>query len=761
MKHERIMIVEDDGVLIEYLQAALANMGYRVGPAIHSGEEAVTAAGGERPDLILMDIFLKGTMDGMAASETIHRRFDIPIVFLTSDESDERIQQAQRTGAYGYLLKPFDERILYATVEMALYRHRMEKELKESEERYRTIMEEMEEGYYETDTAGNFTFINDAMSRIIGSPKEELIGTNNRDFMDPETAKESYQKYSEVYRTGIPIKEFFYEWKNKDGRSRDLEVFISLMKDKGGKPVGFRGITRDITDKRKTEIQLIKTRNFLQNILNSSIDGVITTDLRGKIVYATPRLVEMIGFDQKSLIGKKVEVFYKNKKEDAKGIMKELMEKGEIKAHEMQFLKNDGTLIDAILSATLLRDESGKVVGTLGIFKDITDKKRLEEQVQQSQKLESIGILAGGIAHDFNNLLTAILGNISLAKMYSKTEGKAHQLLLESERACGRAKELTERLITFSRGGKPIKRVASVDQLIRDTTSLVLMGSSISCEFQIPKELWLVEYNTAQFKQLFSNITTNAKEAMPKGGTLKVIAKNTTVDRKRNELPEGMWLGKYVQISFQDQGVGISRTNLPKVFDPYFSTKEMGSQRGVGLGLTAAYSIVKKHDGFITVESREGAGATIHLYFPAFEEKQRDISEGLEKGYDDKERVKGKILFMDDEEIVREVVGEMLRQIGYSVKFAKDGSEAIELYQKAKGAGHPFQGVILDVTVRAGMGAKETIKRLKEIDPDISAFVSSGYSDEPIMIDFDKYGFKGSLSKPFNVIQLQQILTQI
>lgn len=757
MANISIMIVEDDRVLIEYLRVTLEESGFQICRICQSGEEAIKTAHAETLDLILMDIVLEGKINGLEAARIIRQDHDIPIIFLTTHENNEIIQQAKSAGAYGYLLKPFDHRLLRVTVEMVLSRHRMEKELKENEERYRSIIEDLEEGYYELDISGNITFANDAMSRIIGISKTELIGMNNRDFMNPETA---YRKFNEVFTTGIPVKEFIYEAKSKDGRSRDLDLFIALKKGKEGKPTGFRGIVRDITERRKIEIQLIKTRNFLQNILNSSIDGITTTDMKGRVVYATPKLVEMLGYEQKSLIGKNVATFYKNGKEDAKQIMRLLMEKGEIKNREMQFLRNDGEACDVILSASLLKDETGKIVGTLGIFKDITDKKRLEEQIQQSQKLESIGTLAGGIAHDFNNLLTAILGNISLAKMYSKTEGKVQQLLNESERACGKAKELTERLITFSKAGTPVKRVASLDPLLRDTISLVLMGSNISCEFQIPKDLWQVEFNTSQFKQLITNITTNSKEAMPKGGTFKIIAKNLVVEKKRSDLPEGIPVGKFVQISLHDQGIGISKTNLPKVFDPYFSTKEMGTQRGVGLGLTTAYSIVKKHDGFIHMESREGAGTAVHLFFPAFEEKSLDVFESLPKG-DAKENPKGKILFMDDEEIVREVVGEMLRQIGYSVKFAKDGSEAVELYQKAKGAGHPFQAVILDVTVRAGMGAKETIKRLQEIDPDIIAFVSSGYTDDPIMVDFDKYGFKGALSKPFNVARLQEVLSQI
>ncbi|MEW5910527.1 MAG: PAS domain S-box protein, partial [Thermodesulfobacteriota bacterium] len=373
MKKASVMIVEDDRVLIEYLKDTLEESGFKIGRVVQSGEEAVTSMDVKIPDLILMDILLEGKMNGLDAAKAIRQHHDIPIVFLTSHENNEMIQQAKSAGAYGYLLKPFDHRLLRVTVEMALSRHHMEQQLKENEERYRSIIEELEEGYYESDIAGNITFANDAMSRIIGIPKTELIGMNNRDFMDPETAKTAYRIYNEVFSSGTPVKEFFYEAKSRDGRSRDLDLFITLKKNKGGTPTGFKGIVRDITERRRTEIQLVKTRNFLQNILNSSIDGITTTDMKGRVVYATPKLLEMLGYEQKSMIGKRVSTFYKNGKEDARQIMRQLMEKGEIKIREMQFLRSDGEPIDVILSASLLKDESGKTVGTLGIFKDITD----------------------------------------------------------------------------------------------------------------------------------------------------------------------------------------------------------------------------------------------------------------------------------------------------------------------------------------------------------------------------------------------------
>ncbi len=755
MKNERIMIVEDDKVVVEHLKSSLKDWGYSVGPVVETGEAAIREAERKKPHLILMDLRLKGDTDGIAATEAIAGRLHIPVVVLSAHGDEDLMEKARLSGAHCYLVKPLDDRLLKNTVENTLFRHKMEKALFESEKRYRGIIEGIEEGYYEVDLEGNFTFINEAMADIVGLPLEQLKGMNNREFMEPETAKLVYQKYNEVYRTGVPVKRFDYELKIKDGRRRHLEVSIGLVKGQKGEIVGFRGVARDVTEKRKMEIQLIKTRNFLQNILNSSIDGISTTDLKGRIVYATPRLTEMLGYEQKALIGKSVYTFYKNGKKDAKTIMGVLTQKGDLKNHEMQFVGKDGRVLDVMLSASLLKDEGGNPIGTVGIFKDITERKRMEEKILHGQKLESVGVLAGGIAHDFNNLLTAVVGNISLARMYTKPEGKLTQILTEAERACDRAKELTERLLTFSRGEKPVRKVDAIGKLLQDTTALALSGSNVCYEFDVPTDLWLVEYNAGQMKQVLTNLVLNAMEAMPKGGVVRASARNVAFDRRRVDLTEAIPAGKYVQLSIADHGGGIPPEALPKIFDPYFSTKEQGAQKGMGLGLTTVYSTVKRHEGYIHVESREGAGTTLHLFLPAYTSVPQEVSETLELG-EGPERPKGKILVMDDEEIVREVVGEMLREMGYAVKFAKDGSEAIELYQKAKGGGSPFEAVILDITVKAGMGGKETMKRLLEIDPAVKAFVSSGYSDDPIMQEHWKYGFVGAVAKPFNMDTLKE-----
>jgi len=755
MKNERIMIVEDDQVLAEHVRSSLNDWGYIVDAIVPDGEGAVREAERKKPNLVLMDIQLKGAMSGITASEIISGRLNIPVVFISAHEDEALVKKTRLSGTCGYLLKPVDERILKITVENALYRHKIEEAFSESEKRYRGIIEGMAEGYYEANLGGYLTVINEAMAQIVGLPKEQLLGKNNRDFMEPNTAKLVYKKFNEVYQTGAPVKQFAFELITKEGRSRYLEVSIGPIKNRENRPIGFRGIARDITEKRKTEISLIETRNFLQNILNSSIDGICTTDMKGKIIFTTPSLQELLGFDQKELIGKHVYDLYKNGKQDAKHIMGILTHHGGLKNHEMQFVAKDGRELHVMLSASMLKEKAGNPIGTLGIFKDITERIKMEEQILQSQKHESIGVLAGGIAHDFNNLLTAVVGNISLARMYAKAEGKLAQVLNEADRACGQGKELTERLLNFSPGDRPVKKVDAIGKLMQDVTVLALSGSTVSNDFDVPEDLWLVEYNADQMKEVFVNIVLNAMESMHnKGGVVRVTGRNVLLDRKRVDTNEVIAAGRYVQLSFTDNGVGIPEENLPKIFDPYFSTKEQGIEKGMGLGLTSVYSIIKKHGGHIHVESKKGSGTTVHIFLPAYGIRKRE-AEGIVELGEAPERPKGKILVMDDEEIVREVVGEMLKEMGYTVKFAKEGSEAVELYHKAKGAGAPFEAVILDVTVKAGMGGKETLKCLLEIDPDIKAFVSSGYSNEPIMLEHQKYGFIGAITKPFSIETLK------
>ncbi len=395
-----------------------------------------------------------------------------------------------------------------------------------------------------------------------------------------------------------------------------------------------------------------------------------------------------------------------------------------------------------------LHDDTGAVVGILGTYEDITERKMMEEELLRAQKLESLGILAGGIAHDFNNLLTAILGNISLAKSYQDSQEKLVKRLSEAERASLRARDLTQQLLTFAKGGVPIKSVTSVKELLKESAEFAVRGSNSRCEYTIPEDLWSVEIDEGQISQVINNLVINAKQAMPEGGIVNIAAENLKI----KEI--GHLSGKrYIKISIQDSGVGIPHEYLSKIFDPYFTTK----QEGNGLGLATCYSIIKKHDGSVTVESEPGHGTTVKVLLPASSTNYSVDVESFDKHISGC----GRILVMDDEELVREVAGEMLISLGYEVSFAKDGSEAISMYQGAGQNGGDYDLVILDLTVPGGIGGKETVVKLIEIDPEVRAIASSGYSHNPVMSDFKMHGFLGVIAKPYKLKELGEVVNSV
>lgn len=393
---------------------------------------------------------------------------------------------------------------------------------------------------------------------------------------------------------------------------------------------------------------------------------------------------------------------------------------------------------------------NGLLYGFWWLKKDISEKKRNEEEIIKAQKIDSLGILAGGIAHDFNNLLTGILGNITLAQKLIDSDHTAYKRLDFAAKASVRAQDLTRQLVTFSRGGAPIKKATCVPELLKESVSFALRGSNVDCEFHLPPDVWLVEVDEGQINQVVNNMLINAVQAMPDGGTVQVRAMNIVVSDV-----EGLPLksGKYVKISIVDEGTGIPQEHIDKIFDPYFTTKKRGS----GLGLATCYSVIKKHDGYINVKSDVGVGTTFDLYLPV-SGRTSQINSKDEKSV---KKTKGKILIMDDEELIRDLASQILLVAGYDVVPAKDGTEAIAIFENALRSGEPFDAVIMDLTIPGGMGGKETIRRLLRIDPQVKAIVSSGYSNDPVMAEFAFYGFKGVLEKPYNAEDLSRTLNAI
>jgi signal transduction histidine kinase/CheY-like chemotaxis protein len=390
------------------------------------------------------------------------------------------------------------------------------------------------------------------------------------------------------------------------------------------------------------------------------------------------------------------------------------------------------------------------------LISETGERKRVLIPPTGTNNIESVETLAGGIAHDFNNLLLVILGNISLAKTGLPVEDKAYGHLLEAEQASMMTKDLIQQLITFSKGGELSKRVMLITPLIMDVTRTILGGSNVKGRYIMSDDLLSVEVDEGQIKQVMHIILRNAREAMFLGGTVTISFENAKVARG-DYLP--LAPGDYVLISIRDEGAGIKEEHLPRIFDPYFTTKEMGSRKGVGLGLAIAYSIVKKHNGHIAVESRIGGGTIFHIYLPAAGKgppvgKETEVSAELQKS-------KGKILVMDDAKAVRDVTGAMLSYLGYEVAFARDGREAIAIYREARESGEPFDVVILDLTVQGGIGGKEAVQVLLTLDPDLKAIISSGYSGDPIMTEFHEYGFKLAILKPYKMDELAEILERL
>lgn len=391
---------------------------------------------------------------------------------------------------------------------------------------------------------------------------------------------------------------------------------------------------------------------------------------------------------------------------------------------------------------------------------EIHQRQQMEEALLRAQKLEAIGVLAGGVAHDFNNLLAVILGNTSMAKMELGPENGIADLLNEIEKASLKAVDLTQKFITFSSGGTPIRQPLSMKKLIDNVVSLECSGSNIVCDCSLPDDLWKVECDEGQIRQVFYNVIENAKEAMPRGGNIVIKTENIKVNAgKRKGIESGMSIspGSYVKIVIKDNGSGIPKSDLANVFDPYYSTKQRGTAKGMGLGLTIAYSILAKHGGYLHIESECGKGTEVYIYLPAILAKSAEKKERSSADMAARKRM----LVMDDDEMVLNMSDKMLKRMGYDVRLAKNGEEAVDLYRQALTSGQRFDVLILDLTIRGGMNGEEAVEQLLQIDPEVTAIVTSGYATDPIMSDFERYGFKAALTKPFMWSQLKGALKKI
>jgi PAS domain S-box-containing protein len=533
-------------------------------------------------------------------------------------------------------------------------------------------------------------------------------------------------------------------------------VHYEPLRDPSGRCIGTSAVAVDVTERRRAEEALRAEKERLAVTLRSIKDGVVATDTWGRVVLLNRVAERILGWSQAEVVGRPLASILRIEDERSGEPAPDPIERvlGSDAAPEpprrVVVTARDGIRRTVEDEAAPIRDAQGTRVGAVLVLRDLTERRRLEDELVRAAKLESVGRLAAAIAHDWNNVLTAIMANVSLARRVTGEKDPVRPLLQEIDEAAQQACALANHILAFATGGVPIRERFAVGPVVRQAAEFAVTGANVRCAFEIPDDLWSVWADRSQIAQAIHGVVRNAQQAMPQGGLVAVRARNVVVTGEEPSLSPGRW----VRIEIEDKGVGIPAALLPKVFDPFFTTRP-GS---TGLGLTTTASIVRQHRGHVTCRSEPDRGTTVVIWLPATPAPETPAPPVREPG---EARRRGRVLVMDDQERIRDVVGRMLGHLGYDFDFAADGQEAIAFYERTLREGRRFDAVILDLTIPAGMGGKEAIERLLAIDPGVRAIVSSGYSNDPVMADHERYGFKALIAKPYRFEDLAAILERV
>lgn len=582
-----------------------------------------------------------------------------------------------------------------------------------------------------------------------GHNQEPVALTSSEFFaaIDPRDRAEVYNRLKRAIRLGH---DFEVEYRTNCHGQQHWNLSKGLVNRVGKDTTEVIGINLDITERKRMEEEaLASERELLKITLNSLEEGVIATDQNGRVMLLNCAARKMIGCSEEEAYNQPLSQLLTVC--DGKTGEKFETFPPEANHPDLVLITRNMGKIPITLQNSPIKLPNGKEIGMVTVFQDITEKRQAERELIKSAKLESLGVLAAGIAHDFNNILAAIISNLQLATVQYAKQIDISSTLAQTVEISYKASALTKQLLTFAKGGAPVKKNAPLDRLIRETTEFVLRGSNIKVEYQIPSDLWPVAIDVGQISQVIHNLVLNAKQAMQHGGIITISVHNVEIGANQKQKLKP---GNYVQITITDQGVGIKPEILGKIFDPFFTTKPSGN----GLGLATAFSIIRQHDGVIEVESEVEVGSTFRIYLPASTqaaERETEEHETTVPG----ERLR--ILLMDDEELICRAVAELLTNFGHEIVTTHNGEETIKAYQEAKLENNPFDVVILDLTIPGGIGGKEVITRLRSFDPQIKAIVCSGYASDPIMADYQKHGFSGVVSKPYRIDELLAVLRQV
>lgn len=598
--------------------------------------------------------------------------------------------------------------------------------------------------------------VNESLCRLSGYSKSELLNMSLYDLY-PEALSEKGEKRLATIkeRKQLPLFETYLITKSKDKIPVEIAV-TRLEKWDGDQPVCQINI-RDISASKAALKKLKKSEEKYRNLIECLEVGVArsTPGPQGRFLEVNQALADILGCPKDILFKKNLFEFHKEHTRAAK-LFNDIQKQGIVRGKEAVLIREDGS--EAIVSYTgkAIKNDDGLILYIDDIIADITQQKNIEKEIQKTEKLKSIGALAGGIAHNFNNIMTGLYGNISLAKLELNSRHQAVQYLNSAEESMQEGISLTKQLLTFAKGGDPIKEEINIAELAHDVAMFSLSGSNIRLHFSHEDNLWQTHADRSQISQVVSSIIINGRQAMPEGGEMTIHIENSTF-LKDNLLTVAK--GRYLKLTFTDTGFGIHQKHLNHIFDPYFTTKKEGS----GMGLSICYSIVKKHDGHIFISSQVGAGTRVTVYIPAFSATQNKEPLKMEDTAQEAKsnRQRNNILIMDDEDHIRILLKKMLAKFGYHVTLSENGTEAVEKYHTAFLKGTPPDLVIMDLTIPGGMGGKEAAQKILEIDPSANIAVSSGYSTDPIMTDYKEFGLKGIIPKPYRMNELQKMVEQL
>ncbi|MGB0744589.1 MAG: response regulator [Opitutales bacterium] len=753
----KILLLENDRGDAEHLgkYLELAQLDYRMATArrLSEGLEMLQT---ESFDVILLDLYLPDSQ-GISTLKAVQERASSTALVLMTDSEDQALSfEALQAGANDYLhrdkLSAEDMRrsMRYATERTNLARE-LEAHASEIEHRetiLRSIFDANTDAMLILTPEYEIRFFNQAAATLLEADVTRLIGETFP--FEVSTSQLSELEIPEANGDTrlVELSAVDLDWESE----RALLVML-----------------RDITKRRLAEVALEREKERFSVTVDSISDAVIATDKDGAVERMNQEACRLTGVSSKEAVGKAIfEVLRLKRPKSGKLIedpIKELLSRD----YADSFSK-DGLLLQrgdklepllVIAETRCILDEIGGHLGCITVLRDITKQKKVEEELFKNEKLNSISLLASGIAHDFNNMLTAILGNISVVRMNTGADDENSKKLLAVETAALQAKLLTQQLLTFSKGGALAQEVTTIEQLVEECARFVLRGSNVKCEVEKEDSLWAVDVHKGQISQVINNLIINADQSMPTGGTISLKLSNCRL--RHAEVPT-LKAGEYVCIKVTDQGIGISQENLKRIFDPYFTTKAEGS----GLGLASSHSIVRNHNGAITVESEMGRGTCFSIYLPKTEKAEkarknagaserptaRTEPEAIHKG-------RGRILVMDDMEAMMLVAGEILNALGYDVEFATNGEEAIESYKKAKESGNRFDAVVFDLTVPGGMGGEEASNILIQYDPELIAIASSGYTTSNVMSDYTDSAFKAVVPKPYRIKEMSNALHRV